>query len=238
MERKRCYIVIGPYRSGTSLVSRLLQQFGVSAGPDVSLYEATDWNPAGYIQRPDITDLNTRLITNAGGTLMNPGHPFDICQRTKKSFFSQLDWSWMNNGQSFLIKDPRFCFTFWTWYRHQVLCNYELAIIRVSRNIDATVKSALAHYDVKHYCGNSNESAAHVLAAYNTFAAWHTENINIPFFHINYDELVNNPEKVIVNLAQFLESDDTNMIHGAITATSSGRSKIVGSKLTVFTAQD
>lgn len=224
--KRKCYVVMGPYRSGTSLVARVLQQFGVSAGPEPDLYEATDWNPSGYIQRPDITSFNTRIIASAGGTLTDTGSPLDIYKNADANLFGELDRSWMNNFEKFLIKDPRFCCTFYTWYQHQILADYEPFIIRVSRNIEATAKSALVHYDVKHYCGNSMETALRVISSYNHFAAWHLENMPVPAFHIIYDDLVANPEKTILQLAKFMGVSDINMISAAVNTTSYGRSKI------------
>ncbi len=224
--RPTFYIVLGPYRSGTSLASRLVHQLGASPGPESELYEATEWNPSGYIQRPDITAFNTQLITSAGGTLTEPPSPEEIAQRADATVFNALNLKWSHAQPAVLAKDPRFCFTLLTWVRQGVFAHYNLALIRISRDTQQAASSALAHYDVKHYCENSFETAQKVIARYNQAAQWHVENLGVPSHSIAYETLIAEPEAEVARLAKFMGTADPKIIASALAATLEGKSRI------------
>ena len=204
----RCYVVLGPFRSGTSLVSRMLSRLGADPGPVRQLYEPTDWNPKGYIQRPDVTAFNTSLIAAAGGTLSSPPLPEQIARSSAPEAFEALDLGWMRSAPITLLKDPRFCFTLLAWLRHGAFGGRDLRLVRVSRGLESNVDSALAHYDVKYYCGESRETARQVLAAYDEAAAWHLARLPVPGVHLVYEDLVNDVARQVERLAAFMGVTD------------------------------
>jgi hypothetical protein len=220
------YIVLGPYRSGTSLISRIIQKLGANPGPEGELFEPTDWNPSGYIQRPDITTFNTKLIKNAGGTLSDPPSPEIIAERTHPEVFCDLDLTWTLPPNNPLIKDPRFCFTLLTWQNYGVFKNNQLALVRITRNLESNIASALAHYDVKNYCGNNAATASKVLSAYDAAASWHEKNLNVPCHNIKYETLISNSAEEIKRLADFMGVEDRKRIQLAIQASLEGKSRV------------
>jgi len=220
------YIVLGPYRSGTSLISRIIQKLGANPGPEGELYEPTDWNPCGYIQRPDITAFNTKLITDAGGSLSEPPTPEVIAERTNPEVFKSLNLDWTLKLRNPLIKDPRFCFTLLSWIRGGIFAKHSLSLIRISRDLDSTAASALAHYDVKNYCGNSLSTAKKVISTYEAAASWHEKNIDAPCHHVKYETLIANPTEEIKRLAEFMNVKDTKLIQSAIEASLEGKSRV------------
>lgn len=221
----RCYVVLGPFRSGTSLVSRMLARLGADPGPVHQLYEPTDWNPKGYMQRPDVTAFNTSLIAAAGGTLSSPPLPEQIARTSTSETFGALDLGWMRSDPISLLKDPRFCFTLLAWLRHGVFAGRELRLLRMSRGLAANVDSALAHYDVKHYCGNSPETARRVLAAYDEAAAWHLDRLPVPGLHLVYEELVTDTDRQVDRLAAFMGVTDPACLAAARAEVGTGRSR-------------
>ena len=224
--RPKFYIVLGPYRSGTSLVSRLAHKLGADPGPESGLFEATAWNPSGYIQRPDITAFNTELIVSTGGTLTRPCPPEEISKRTDPSHFNSLSLDWTRSTSNVLAKDPRFCFTLLAWMQHGVFADFDLALIRITRDIKQTAASALAHYDVKNYCENSFVTAQEVITRYDQAAHWHEVNLRVPCHTITYEDLINEPPAEVSRLAGFMGVSDTNLISSAIAATLEGKSRI------------
>jgi hypothetical protein len=221
----RCYVVLGPFRSGTSLVSRMLVRLGASPGPVDQLYEPTDWNPKGYIQRPDVTAFNTGLIVAAGGTLSVPPLPERIARNASSESFSALDLGWMRAAPITLLKDPRFCFTLLAWVRQGALGECDLRLVRISRGLDANVDSALAHYDVKHYCGESSETARKVLVAYDQAAAWHLDWLPVQGLHLVYEDLVTDTERQVNRLAAFMGVTDSACLAAACDEVGTGRSR-------------
>ena len=219
--------VIGPYRSGTSLVSRILQEFGAYPGPQADLYEPTDWNPSGYVQRPDITFFNTNLIRNAGGDLTYPPHPETICSLSSARYFDDgLDFSWIEGHENILIKDPRLSFTLLSWVTHSIFSGFSVRIVRVSRAIDDNVRSALLHYDVRKYVLDSPAVARAVLASYDANARWHCENLNIPSLDVNLGALLSDSERAVRRIAEFMQVRDRELIDRAIRLTNDGKSLV------------
>ncbi len=221
----RCYVVLGPFRSGTSLVSRVLSRLGADPGPVHQLYEPTEWNPKGYIQRPDVTAFNTSLIAAAGGTLSRPPLPEQIARSSTPETFGALDLGWMRSARTTLLKDPRFCFTLLAWLHHGSFGGRDLRLVRVSRGLESNVDSALAHYDVKYYCGESRETARQVLAAYNEAAAWHLARLPVPGLHLVYEDLVTDIDRQVERLAAFMGITDPACLAAARGELGTGRSR-------------
>lgn len=65
--------VVGMHRSGTSMVTRLLNLLGVGLGPDSDLMEphASD-NPTGYWEHVPMVEINDGLLAELGGSWDSP----------------------------------------------------------------------------------------------------------------------------------------------------------------------
>ncbi len=224
--KKVVYIIFGPFRSGTSLLSKIVNVLGADAGPVSELYEPTDWNPAGYFQRPDITAFNTTLIDRAGSSLSAPITPSLLAEKFDSNIFSEIDISWMKNRNVILLKDPRFSVTLYTWLINNIFIDREIKLIRISRNISDTIKSALLHYDVKHYCKNNITIASKMIKTYDAFAQWHIENVQNEALHIKYENLIKDSAKTVNLLADFMNINCHHTIRCAIKSISNGKSKI------------
>jgi hypothetical protein len=216
--------VIGPYRSGTSMVSRVLGELGFWPGITDELFPPTDWNPGGYIQRPDVTAFNTWLIEKSGGTLNSPGHPDFITESISAEDFEHIDLGWVFKRDCVLIKDPRFCFTLAAWMAHSPVRGAQTRVVRVQRNIEDTADSALSHYDVRHYCGPNRETAIAMLRGYDDAADWQCKKLGVDTFTVIYEELVADPAPVIEKLAQFMDCNDQVRIASALLSLNYGRS--------------
>lgn len=112
--------VLGMHRSGTSLVSRVLNLLGVHLGPEQHLMKANVDNPKGYWEHQLITNLNDEILVRLGGSWHEP--PIflqgwqhgtvlsDIRQRARRliqdDFAAAQNWGW---------KDPRTCLTLPFW---------------------------------------------------------------------------------------------------------------------------
>jgi len=223
-----CFVVTGPFRSGTSLVARLLGTLGASAGPTEELYEPSDWNPAGYIQRPDITAFNKRLIAQAGGHDGEPGTPEAIAAAAGVRDFAALDLGWMRGPGPMVVKDPRFCFTLLTWLRLQAFGDREVRLVMTSRQPADMIRSALSHYDVKHYCGNTPEGARRTLDAYAGGAEWHAAHAGLAVLTVRYETLDQEPALAVETLAAFMGVTDPGTITAAKAACGRGRSQAGG----------
>lgn len=112
-------IIAGAGRSGTSMVTRLLNLVGVSLGADERMMPPTSGNPKGYWEHLDFVSLNDRILSSVGaGWDYPPRDDTDWSVVTEDeelrnaadrlvSQFAGADWwGW---------KDPRTSFTLPFW---------------------------------------------------------------------------------------------------------------------------
>ncbi len=223
--KKKCFFVMGSYRSGTSMVSRMLVALGLDCGPEAGLFPPTDWNPGGYIQRPDITALNTYLINRSGGNLFNPGSPEKIDATIFPKDFNYIDLEWASGSKDILIKDPRLSFTAKAWIEKSPLKNkFEFSFVFVTRDELQIASSALSHYDVKNYCGPNVRTALEMINRYTRGAKWQIDNSNATNIIVNYEKLLKNPDEMVRSSAKFVGCDNEEKIIQAIGSLSHGKS--------------
>ena len=112
--------ITGMHRSGTSMVTRLLQLCGLYLGPEERIMPPHPDNPAGYWENLDVVEINDLILERLGGgwdflpTEVMPGweqrseldHLRDRALQLIEGFGLQETWGW---------KDPRFCFTLPFW---------------------------------------------------------------------------------------------------------------------------
>jgi len=69
-DMNKTVIVLGMHRSGTSMVSGVLNILGVDIGKDLL---GNHWsNPLGHFENNDFRNLNTQILKEAGGDWLNP----------------------------------------------------------------------------------------------------------------------------------------------------------------------
>lgn len=118
-------LVTGVHRSGTSLLALTMRSLGADFGPSSEFYEADRWNQNGYLERRDVMDINSRIVTgfprSSGGVsglaskvkyLMMPSD--DRIRRRGRRLRSEVS-SLAESLESLTVKDPRFCLTLPEW---------------------------------------------------------------------------------------------------------------------------
>lgn len=138
-------IVTGMHRSGTSLAALALQALGADFGPTGRLYGADDWNAAGYLERLEVVDLNSRAITGfertagRGRALMSQLSylrmpPVGTIDR-RLDDMAGLVTSTSVALAGLAVKDPRFCVTLGGWKRHGEVDGLAVAIRHPSASV-------------------------------------------------------------------------------------------------------
>jgi hypothetical protein len=197
-------IVLGPYRSGTSVTAQVLHKMGVDFGPKRYLIPAHDWNPGGFFERKDINDANDALIRSIGRTLADPGDPRELAERGDKNAFQLADMGWQQRTGCWGIKDPRLCCTLLAWLEAGVIPRESIKIIHVKRAIAPAVKSAMLCPPVRNFCDGTEAGCEKMLSRYAELAQWHVDTLGLPTISFDYERLIKEPQAVVEEMAHFV----------------------------------
>lgn len=203
--RRTLLIVFGPFRSGTSLTSALLDAMGAEFGPSAAMSPQPDrFNPTGYFQRRDVVALNDTLLALSGHDYFTATPcaavqgVSGINQQTERA---NLDW--MHDTEIAALKDPRFCFTWPLWELGQFAEGTRIRLIRVKRDLNAIASSAAKHRFVSQYCSTSLDKALEMSRAMDASAEKVCEESLLPSYTVDYDRLIADPGAECRHLAQF-----------------------------------
>lgn len=119
---KTIVCVLGMHRSGTSILTRLLNILGVYLGPEERLLQPLADNPRGFWEHQLLQELNEEILTKAGGSWHDPptlssdwerrANLENFVMRAERvihdDFTRAKIWGW---------KDPRTCLTLQFWQR-------------------------------------------------------------------------------------------------------------------------
>jgi hypothetical protein len=110
------FIVLGPHRSGTSLVANVLHCLNVKMGDRFP--RTNRWNSRGYWEDVDFIRLNVWILRKAGGKWSKPPDPHRILaagehyeQEIKSLLLAKEKRNRSVKGQRWGWKDPRTCLT-------------------------------------------------------------------------------------------------------------------------------
>jgi hypothetical protein len=116
-------IILGMHRSGTSLVTRLVNMMGAYVGPEGSMLDLTQDNPKGYWERKDVVSYNVYLLKLHGvdwagynpATWPMPHRPKEVPAPLQNSIRALIFN--MDTHRPWVVKDPRLCLTLPYWKR-------------------------------------------------------------------------------------------------------------------------
>jgi len=186
-------IILGMFRSGTSMVAGILDILGVDMGSD--MLPESRANPLGYFEDRAFMDLNRTIVEAAGGTLNDPP-PLSAIKAQEERFRAQLRsmaapdaprrWGW---------KDPVTSLTIHCYADH--LVNPSLIVCR--RDPEAVAASYAKMVEM------SPSAVKELRAAYNrSIDEFINAHPDIPRLELCYDAFVNDPEAHVHRLIGFL----------------------------------
>ncbi len=188
--------VVGMHRSGTSLVTRILNLLGVGLGPDDQLMSPhAEDNPTGYWENQAIVDLNDELLAALGGSWDNPprlgaGWEFGDIPMSYRSPARALVGPVVDGSAVAGWKDPRM----------SVLLPFWKTVVPVTSTVllvrhPFQVAASLATRDRMH-----SEDAARLWTRH-TVDGWRNHSNRIV---VNFDAVVEDPAYCAAHLAAFL----------------------------------
>jgi hypothetical protein len=122
MRDPKIVCILGSHRSGTSVITRVLNLLGLYLGPEENMRKPRKWNPRGYWEHQPIIDLNDAILTRLGGSWHDPPS-FPLHWETssvledlrpvarnylQENFSGAPLWGW---------KEPRTCLTLPFWQK-------------------------------------------------------------------------------------------------------------------------
>ncbi|MEZ5286328.1 MAG: sulfotransferase [Vicinamibacterales bacterium] len=203
--------VLGMHRSGTSTVTRVLDDLGVYLGPAHHLMKPRADNPVGFYEHQLLTDRNDEILWELRGSWFNPPSmpegwieaPVLAPIRSRAVEVLAEDF-----GGRELVgwKDPRTCLTLPFW---RPLLGSVRAVL-VIRHPSDIARSLQARE------GFSLEASTQLWFAYMSAALRHTA--DIPRLVVRYDDLLDDPDREVPRLARFVGCPDDSLLVPAAAA--------------------
>ncbi|MEZ5614963.1 MAG: sulfotransferase [Rhodocyclaceae bacterium] len=210
-------LVLGPFRSGTSLACRILSRLGVDFGPEGALLEADLFNPRGYLQRADVRRANTRFIRSAGCPVFWPDHPERLARAGDLYVLDRMDLEWRSGTAVWGLKDPRFCATLLSWFEAGHFSPGRTRIVLVTRNPEDSARSLYAMPELSRQLHpRTLASAKKTVDRYAEFAAWHAQHLGLPVLALPFEDLLAQPAVLVGKLAEFVGNQSGAEIASAI----------------------
>ncbi|HMF16872.1 MAG TPA: sulfotransferase, partial [Gemmataceae bacterium] len=189
------------HRSGTSLITRLVNLLGVSLGPVEHLMKPLPDNPKGFWENQLLTDMNDEILSRLGGGLYHPPEFYsgwenaatlaDLRQRARallnEDFGVAKLWGW---------KDPRNCLTLPFW--RSLLPNLRY-LICIRNPID--VIHSLERRDKFSF-----DKGASLWFTYMTSAL--ANSAGQPRLFVSYEEIMNDWQGTLPRIAEFIGTPD------------------------------
>lgn len=199
-------IVMGPYRCATSFLSHLLERRGVSFGPSDELYEADQWNPYGYYQRPDVLRANDDFFVSAGHHVFDPADLPTLRARGDVGHLRKARLDWRLNEDIWGLKDPRFCATLMSWFAAGLL-GRKVGLIHLHRDPLASARSLLQHPELAAQLAEPTlDAALTVIVRYDELAQEQESAFPGPVLSLHFDEVITDPDGCAHKLDGFIAS--------------------------------
>jgi hypothetical protein len=202
MRDQEIICVLGMHRSGTSLLTRILNLAGVEIGSDKALTtEPVADNPKGYWEHHALTGISDAIIKRYGGTwdqppVLRPGWESDAAFDDLRHRARQLIDEQFSNASIWGWKDPRTCLTLPFW---QLLLPRMRYVVCLRNPVD--VAASLARRD-----GFSNEKSFSLWLAYVSAALKYSE--GKPRLVVVYEDLMNDCFGELQRIAEFLGTSE------------------------------
>ena len=191
--------VLGMHRSGTSLVSRVLNVLGLDLGPEEHLMRPNSENPTGYWESRPIKRINEEILSRLGGSWFEPPdlgvgwehRPVLAEPRRRARELIEADFS---DSELWGFKDPRNSLTLPFWQRFLAPMRYVICFrnpLDVAASLEAREEESVPF-----------EQGIRLWLNYVRGALFHTA--GHPRVLVFYEDLMVDPGPVVDRLTRFI----------------------------------
>lgn len=187
-------VVLGMHRSGTSVVTRVINLLGLPICRDDDLQTGPD-NPTGHWESASLINFNDRILKMFGGTVEAPSLMsfgweeseqakalHDEASKVFKSAFPTDVWVW---------KDPRTCLTLPFW--RDVWTSMPVAVLVYREPLEIFISMHK----------RNGISKAHCIALWERYLrSALLGSVGMPLVIIDYDDLLRNPATAVSRLSE------------------------------------
>ena len=193
-------VILGMHRSGTSMVSGVLDRLGVNMGEDLPGRQIS--NPLGHFEDGDILALNESILGSAGGSWDRPPEG-ELLDRSGKDFEEEIrrvisGRQLANQDQLWGWKDPRTSLTINLYLPYLQNPHF----IWCQRDEEAIADSLWQRNQFPQE--KSMELTNHYQQQISKFILGHPE---VPLLRINYRSFVEEPRRWVEKIVNFLNLD-------------------------------
>jgi hypothetical protein len=199
MSRRRVVCVIGMHRSGTSLVTRVLNLVGLDLGPEAHLMGPSRANQTGHWESVPISDLNDEILARLGGTWSEPPRlppgwerSPDLAKPRKQA--RELIESDFADAKLWGFKDPRASLTAPFWQRIIGRMDY---VICLRNPMDVAASLAARRSEPVPFGQGVDLWLTYTRSALAATAGHRRE-------FVFYEDLMADPDPVVMRLAKFI----------------------------------
>jgi hypothetical protein len=190
--------VLGMHRSGTSAVTRVVNLLGVPIGREDRLMPVQDDNPGGFWEHLALMEVNDDALARLGGRWDAPPELDATADLTDVAARAKVEFDATYGGDKWVYKDPRVSLLLPFW--RDVLGTANDAAIIVSRNPLDIAMSLLRR---------NRFATAYSLALWERYTlAAHRDASGLPVLVVDYDQLLEDPPRVVARLLEFLTAHD------------------------------
>lgn len=206
---RRAILVLGPHRSGTSVVTRALQCTGADLGR--RLLEPNDDNPKGFFENASVVTFNDRLLKHIGicwdylGPVGNRATDALSADAWLAEALALIDAEF-GASRLIAIKDPRLCLLAPFWAQALSSAGFDIDHILVLRHPGECASSQGARQrrdPAFHFVGDDLESGLLLWARYMHEALRHLANRSMAI--ASYQRFVSDPERELSKMASALD---------------------------------
>lgn len=189
--------VLGMHRSGTSVVSGVVDRLGLDGGPRDSMLAADQFNSDGYWEQTPLIEWHDEVLQHLGGWASAPPPPIDDARRRAvldRFAAGPDDLVGRLYDRPWFMKDPRQCLLLWLWTATRPGDDLAVVTIRRPEGVADSLSrrnrypTALGHALWERYCHD-------MLRAID----------GRPCIILRYEDLLADPTRWVTELAEALD---------------------------------
>ena len=202
---KKCIVVLGMHRSGTSAFAGVLSYMGVYLGPDIM--NPSEDNPKGFFENEEVYKLNEKILHENASSWDDLEFDANTFQSIATKYIEEAKAVIKDQFQysnTFAIKDPRNCLLFAVW---------EKALLDLNVNIEVAIpyRNPLEVANSLRKRNNFSFEKSLILWIVHFLNAEYVSRSYKRIF-VSFEDLVSNEDEIINHIASTFELNIVNTL--------------------------